>query len=274
MKEETQKTLEIIANSENWIDLNKQLLEAGITNEIYSDKSKFVEMIKLIWANNYIHEDQVRTPLPGSIAIKNEMKYFIHGTVHSSPICRIDSLFEKDIENGLKECIVIAEDGFVNTKNKFISFDEKNRLGLRHKNQLSSLKYVSSFLFSQPLHSKLFKQDVKNYKQDIFEKASKMKSADQLADIRNDIFREYLPEPLSLNSFFYLADLGTIDNPKETDIFKLPNFIKRCIYEAKFCLDFTQKTKTPEIHVLVGCAHEKPLKYLITHSEILERYKY
>jgi hypothetical protein len=59
---------------------------------------------------------------------------------------------------------------------------------------------------------------------------------------------------------------GTINNP----IGELPFVIKRYKYEAKKILEYSKECSPEELHVVVGCRHERPLEYLLSNSSILD----
>ena len=71
-----------------------------------------------------------------------------------------------------------------------------------------------------------------------------------------------------MNTLMERTNSGTIDSPKGN----IPLRIKRYIYESLFAVNYAKKNKLDELHLVVGCAHERALEYLLSHKEILEKY--
>src|SRR3989339_173271 len=79
----------------------------------------------------------------------------------------------------------------------------------------------------------------------------------------------YGGEPLGMNAYFYMHNIGTLEKPGKTP----PLTIQRYIYEAKESIKVSMCEDIEEIHIVVGCRHERPLKYLLNNQLILEEYK-
>jgi len=61
---------------------------------------------------------------------------------------------------------------------------------------------------------------------------------------------------------------GTLENPKG----EIPLRVKRYIHEAKTSMNYAKENNLKELHIVVGCAHERTLEYLLKSREVLEKY--
>jgi hypothetical protein len=53
----------------------------------------------------------------------------------------------------------------------------------------------------------------------------------------------------------------------------MPLIIKRYIYEALRSIEFANQNNVSELHIIVGCTHERPLEYLLSNRKILNSLK-
>ena len=110
----------------------------------------------------------------------------------------------------------------------------------------------------------------KKQEPEIVAKVKRMTSIEDLVEIRKDLFKRYPPEPEGMNLLMKKRNSGTIDSPKGN----IPLCVRRYIYESKVILDYAQKNNLNELHIVVGCAHEFPLEYLLSHKDILDKFLY
>ena len=111
-------------------------------------------------------------------------------------------------------------------------------------------------------------QRTKKLEPEIVSKVKRMTSIEDLVGIRKDLFKKYHPEPEGMNLLMEEKNSGTIDSPKGY----IPLCVRRYIYESKVALNYAQKNNLNELHIVVGCAHEFPLEYLLSHKNILDKY--
>ncbi len=95
---------------------------------------------------------------------------------------------------------------------------------------------------------------------DFMKKIQKMNNLEDFEEIRKILFKNYPPEPFGMNSLLSKLGKGTLDNPRG----ELPLRIRRYIYEAEASLRYAKKNNLSELHIVVGCAHELPLEYLLS----------
>ncbi len=91
-------------------------------------------------------------------------------------------------------------------------------------------------------------------------KIKELRKVEDLEPIRKELFASYYPEPQGMNTIIERTCGGTLENPKG----ELPLRIKRYLYEAKESFDYAKKNNLSELHIIVGCAHELPLEYLLS----------
>jgi len=103
---------------------------------------------------------------------------------------------------------------------------------------------------------------------EIEDRIKSMDSLDDLFQIREILFRGYHPEPEGMNVLMKEAHSGTIDSPRG----RVPLRVRRYIYEAKRSLDYAREKGLDKLHLVVGCAHELPLEYLLKNEPVLEKY--
>lgn len=70
-----------------------------------------------------------------------------------------------------------------------------------------------------------------------------------------------------MNSLLSRLGKGTLENPQG----ELPLRIRRYVYEAKESMRYVWDNRAPELHIVVGCAHELPLEYFLKNPKLLNR---
>lgn len=202
------------------------------------------------------------TPLPGRNVLVNGVEYFIHGLVHGNPWIKINPSFKEVVAEKLKHVNVLCEDGFVSWIPNSVSMEESEYFGFGKMSFQERVLFLSSFickyLFSLNEHED----------SEIIHKIRKMSSLDDLIEIRKNLFVSYPKEPFGINALMSGANSGAIDNPQGS----IPLRVRRYIYEAKTSLRYAEEKKLDRLHLVVGCAHELPLEYLLSNKEILDRY--
>ena len=199
-------------------------------------------------------------PILGRKVDLNGISFFIHGIVHENPLVSISNEFKKDLATKFKEYPTICEDGIAEWISGAKSFDETIHFGF---NKLTPAHY---FNFSKGYFYNKF--IAKTHKTDLMKKVQEIKTLDDLNSIRETLFTKYPPEPEGMNLLVERTCGGTLANPKG----EFPLRIKRYIYEAKESVDYARKSNLNELHIIVGCAHELPLEYLLSHKNILDKY--
>ena len=202
------------------------------------------------------------TLLPGRKVLVDGTVYFIHGLVHGNPWININPLFKKSVAQKLEKETVLCEDGFVSWIPNSVSMGETEYFSFGKMSSLKRMLFLSHFFYDY-LISKSKKDNSK-----ILEKIRNMNSLEDLVEIRNFLFENYLDEPEGINTLMRNKNCGTIENPKGN----IPLIVRRYIYEAKISADYAEKNNLGELHIVVGCAHELPLEYLLENKSILERY--
>jgi len=157
---------------------------------------------------------------------------------------------------------VLCEDGFVSWIPNSVSMGETEYFSFGKMSTLNKINFLKYFLYDY------FFSIRKKDESEIFHKIIGMDSLEDLIEIRNDLFKNYLEEPYGINTLMSKENSGTIDNPKRN----IPLLVRRYIYESKTSLDYAEKNHLNELHIIVGCAHESPLEYLLKNKDILEKY--
>jgi hypothetical protein len=195
-------------------------------------------------------------PLPGKRIDIGGTLYFIHGIVHDTPLVSIPQSFKRVINEKFRGYNVICEDGFTEWIENAISFDE-----------ISHFKFdkISFFDILRTLFAVNYIRFTKK-KPPIAQKVQEMRSLEDFNSIREELFRDYQSEPAGMNSLISRLGKGTLENPQG----ELPLRIKRYAYEAKQSLNHSRNNQLRELHIVVGCAHELPLEYLLKNRKLLD----
>ncbi len=187
--------------------------------------------------------------------------YHIHGLVHGNPWVNVNSAIKKEINKQLQGYNIICEDGFKLWIPQAISMDEAEYFNIPKLSLFNTLRCMGSLAYFH-----LFER--MNPKSDIVSKVEGMKTIEELISIRDELFKNYPNEPRGMNALMGKANSGTIDAP----INSIPLRIRRYIYESLFAVDYSKKNNLSHLHIVVGCAHERPLEYLLKNKNILEKY--
>ena len=258
----------MVSASDNWPLLSDRLLRLGLIKENYSDKARLVELVRKAWANNCSSStykgDASSFGLPGRRVAAEGVDYVIHGLIHEAPQVKLQKNFKKTISDQLKGKKVICEDGFYSWLPASKSFCEVKHFGLDKASFLSKAIFLGKYAYYK------FFDNGTGANSELFKKAKEVKTIDGLIEVRRMLFRNYLPEPLGMNALLYVRDKGTLDKPVGELTFRL----KRYFYEAKEAVRFAKAANLKELHIVVGCAHELPLEYLLKNQSLLEKYKY
>ena len=183
--------------------------------------------------------------------------YHIHGLVHGNPLISISKEFKGEVNERLKGCHTICEDGFAEWIENAISFNEAKYFGF---DKLSFPQYLASF--RNFVYNKFI---LKPHKTEFMKQVREMKTIEEFYSVREELFKGYLPEPEGMNKLIARHNCGTLDNPAR----QFPLRIRRYMYEARRSLDHAHKNGLNELHIVVGCAHELPLEYLLKNQNLL-----
>jgi len=257
MDEKEFSIIELIKSNNDLETLNKELLNQNLVDKIYSDRSKFLTLIQKVWGMSEYSVKEGNPPLFNNSFIGNEITYFIHGLIHDNPLIKLNEKFKEEVRNKLEGYYVVCEDNFTEWIPNAISFSEIDKLNLKPTFH-SFIRDIIKFTYL-----KCFKKTPS-----ILIEASNIETIDQFIEFKRNLFKQYFFEPFGMNSLFYLENSGTIDNPKEEP----PTFIKRIILETNETIRHVNEGNLNEIHIVVGCAHERPLEYLLKNQHILEKY--
>lgn len=202
------------------------------------------------------------TLLPGRKVLVDRTIYFLHGLIHGNPWIKIDPSFRNMVSYELKDKEVLCEDGFISWIPHATSMKESEYFRFGKMSFLKRIRFLGNFFYDY-ISSKFNKEDP-----EIFERIRKMNSLEDLTEIRNLLFEGYSDEPEGINTLMRNKDSGTIENPQGN----IPLIVRRYIYEAKTSINYAEERDLEELHIIVGCAHELPLEYLLKNRGILERY--
>jgi hypothetical protein len=180
--------------------------------------------------------------------------FFILGVIHDIPGLKISEGLKRDIASILKDKKVLCEDGFSLWIPNSVSFGESDYFKFNKLKPNKFIYYFFKTLFSIPFYSKELKSILEISS---LEEFSKFKESNLV----------YTSEPLGMNSLISKFGGGSLENPKK----EFPLRIRRYLYEAKRILDYSKQENLQELNIVVGCAHEKPLEYLLNNKEVLEK---
>lgn len=200
--------------------------------------------------------------LPERKVLVDGTKYHIHGLIHENPWIKINLSFKKIVAQNLKNMNVVCEDGFVSWVPHAIPMGEIKYFGFGKLPFFKKINFISSFIHHYL--SSLNKKD----NQEIIHRIKRMNSIEDLIEIKNELFLKYPDEPEGMNTLMKNKNSGTIDFPEGN----IPLRVRRYIYESKTSLNHAQENNLKELHILVGCAHERPLEYLLSNKNILNKY--
>jgi len=187
--------------------------------------------------------------------------YYIHGLVHGNPWVNVNPVVKKEINEQLQGYNVVCEDGFSSWIPHAVSMDEAGYFNIPKLSFFNTFRCMGSLAYFH-LFEKM------KPKSDIISKIENMETIEELISIRDELFKSYLDEPEGMNTLMEKTNSGTIDAPTNG----VPLCIKRYIYESLFAVDYAQKNELDELHLVVGCAHERPLEYLLSNKDVLDKY--
>ena len=196
-------------------------------------------------------------PLVGKKIDLDRTSYFVHGLVHDNPLISISREFKEKINEKFEGYHVICEDGFSEWIRNAVSFNETEHFGFNKLSFSENLFFLKGFLYNKFI--------LKPHKTELMKKVREMRTIEDFYSIREELFRGYSSEPEGMNRLLSEYNCGTLENPQG----KIPLRIRRYLYEAKKSLDYANKNKLNELHILVGCAHELPLEYLLKNQNLL-----
>jgi len=198
-------------------------------------------------------------PLFGRRINSEGVSYFLHGLVHDNPLIFISNEFKRTVNEKLGNYDVICEDGFVDWIIGSKSFNEAEYFGLNRIKLAQYLTCLKNYIYNRFVK--------KTHLTNLMKMIQEMKSIEDFSSIREILFKNYPAEPTGMNTLLFKTNSGTIDNPKG----ELPLRIKRYIYEAKESLKYAKANDLCELHIIIGCAHELPLEYLLKNQKLLNR---
>lgn len=198
-------------------------------------------------------------PIPGRKVDLDGISFFIHGIVHENPLISISNEFKRDLARKFGEYPTICEDGISLWIPGAKSFDETSHFRL---NKLTPLHYFN--FFKGYFYNRLV---VKTHKIPLVKKVKTLRKVEDLEPIRKELFVSYYPEPQGMNMIIERNCGRTLENSKG----ELPLRIRRYAYEAKESLKYSKENNLSELHIVVGCAHELPLEYLLRNQRVLNR---
>lgn len=191
-------------------------------------------------------------PLDGRRIDVEGTLFFIHGIVHENPLVSISEEFKSDVAKKLNGYSVICEDGLTSWIPGAKSFNETAYFGFNKLTPSHYFSFLKGFFYNKFIK--------KTHKTPLARKVKAIKTLEDLEPIREELFKSYFPEPQGMNMLIERICGGTLDNPKG----ELPLRVRRYLYETEESLDYAKKENLDELHILVGCAHELPLEYLLS----------
>lgn len=245
----------IIQQSESLEVLIGRLIKAGFIKEAYSDRRRFVDCIKRVYAcyGNQRDSSSNLSPLPGRVVNTAGVTYFIHGIIHRTPRKALKREYKEALRGAIAGWSILCEDGL--EQGIFPEadiFGEWEALGLHRIPYLVSFSSKMILLGVTTIIDRLKKE---NPRMGFIE----IETIDDLRDVRIELFRSYLPEPLGMNSLLYMYPSSTR--------------VKRYVFEAEKAIRYAHERGLRELHIIVGCDHELPLEYLLTHQEKIQDFK-
>ncbi|MBU2616771.1 MAG: hypothetical protein KKB79_02185 [Nanoarchaeota archaeon] len=197
-------------------------------------------------------------PLPGRRVRLKGVSFFIHGIVHENPLVFISDEFKRDLAERFREYSTICEDGIASWIPNAESFNEIGNFNL---NRITFLDYAN--LLKDYFYNRFI---TRTHKSPLATKAKSLRNVEDLIPIRKELIDSYPREPQGMNLLIERGCGGTLENPRG----ELPLRVRRYIYESKRSLDYAREKGLEELHIIVGCAHELPLEYLLIKNEIFK----
>jgi hypothetical protein len=191
-------------------------------------------------------------PLPGRKVRLGNQLFFIHGIVHETPLISISEGFKRELVEKFRGYSIICEDGISSWIPGAKSFNEAEQFKINKLTLTSYLRFLKSYFYNKHI--------IKSHKTPLAKQVERLKRVEDLEPIRAELFASYHPEPYGMNALVESSCGGTLENPMG----ELPLRIRRYIYEAEESISYARRNNLEELHIIVGCAHELPLEYLIS----------
>lgn len=240
--------------AENVDELVASLLERGLTVE-GQNINNFIYRLKEIYLihNNRKDPSHQMQPLPGRTVSVNGTSYYIHGLIHPAIGNPVSEEYRLVLRRATANWSLLCEDGF---KEDF--FPEADIFGEVNFLKLNTFKsYIRTFPRLLRVLGSLAVDNLLNKKPPIV--VQEIKTIDDLREVRVDLFRGYFPEPFGMNALLRLY-------PDSTRV-------KRYIFEAENAIGYASEKNLKELHIIVGCAHEMPLEYLLSNPNKIQDFK-
>ena len=199
-------------------------------------------------------------PLQGKVVDLNGAFFFVHGIVHENPLVSISEEFKEELNIIFRGYSVICEDGISSWIKGSKSFNEAHYFNFDNITLSGYFHFLKGFI-----HNKFTK---KTPETPLAKMVKGLRKVEDLSSIRKYLFKNYLEEPEGMNLLMSKNNSGSIDAPKG----EIPLRIKRYVYETKKAMEYAKDNSLEELHIIVGCAHERPLEYLLKNNRLLDRF--
>lgn len=234
--------IEIIKTYNDYKTLVSVLKKKGYVKE-FTDQKRLLTEIREIYSVicKEIDPSHDLEPLPGRVVEFNGCKIYIHGIVHDDFQNKLSDEYKNKIRSITSEWDVLCEDGFAyDFLPSAIPFGEIEALGINRP--MNMFFHLPLFIFNYFSH-KIISTSSSSLN------TMTITTIADLRETRKILFSSYLPEPLGMSAIRYI-------NPKSIRL-------KRYVYEAQRGIEYLRKENLNQLHLLVGCAHELPLEYLL-----------
>jgi len=198
------------------------------------------------------------TYLPSKKVNIGGITYIIYGLLHDHPLISLSKEFKNAINEELKGHNVICEDGFVDWISNSISFNELKHLNLNKFSFFNLIKTLKGYLYNKYI--------IKSHKTNFAKQVQRIKTIDDFLIIRKELLKSYSKEPEGMNFLLLENNNGTLDNSNG----KLPLRVRRYLFEASESMRYAISSQLKELIIVVGCAHELPLEYLLSNPDIVK----
>lgn len=193
----------------------------------------------------------------GRVVNLEDCSFFIHGLIHDNPLVSIQDSFKKSIGDLFQGHPTVCEDGFIDWIKGSRSFGEIEYFGLNRLTYRDCLTFLKGYVYNRFIR--------KIHKEPFMKRVQEVTTLEDFETVREILFKSYPTEPEGMNMLMARMGSGTIESPKG----ELPLRVRRYVYEAKESLRYAKDNGLRELHIVVGCAHELPLEYLLKNQEIL-----
>jgi len=197
-------------------------------------------------------------PIPGRRVNLEGISFFIHGVVHENPLILISNKFKRGLANKFEEYSTICEDGIASWIPNAKSFNEIKQFGLDKLAFSDYIHFFKGYFYNRFI--------AKTHKSSLATKVRLLRNVEDLMPLREELINSYSPEPQGMNYLISRNCGGTLENPKG----EISLRVKRYIHEAKTSMNYAKENNLKELHIVVGCAHELPLEYLLPKIKIFK----